>query len=299
MSKPIGKHFDGSDCYTKGCSRQAHNPSLPSRKEFSAFMTIASPGSILTELPLKEMDAGLLTQAIRHAAERMPEVDQTKLSDTLTIASYLHRNDMRSNRGKFNQTPYIEHPLRNTLRVMRYGCHNEAVLLGTVLHDTVEDHPFDFSRVFAGKEAKDEAEARENCYAYIKERFGSDTEAVVKGMSNPLGNPKERITTAEKNARYVKHVVEEIDDPKVFVSKFSDWVDNAVGLYHNVDGMNPEGVRRRAVKYSMLVEEFRSRLLNDDFKLPVSAEGRARMLVHLNAGAERLRRLAEGATVKA
>ena len=48
---------------------------------------------------------------------------------------------------------------------------------------------------------------------------------IVGALTNPLS--PDGLTREEKNTRYVEHVLAEIGDPRVFVAKYVDFVDNA------------------------------------------------------------------------
>ena len=262
----------------------------------SMGLTLTPAGRVhdlMTKVSLKDMDSALLTQTFSGLINRLSGVNSVLVHDAITFSSYVHRNDMRSNRKGFNKTPYIEHPLRNAIRIARWGSKSEALFIGTLLHDTVEDHAKEMARDFCGVDTDDEGVAREHAFKYIGEQYGADVERIVRGMSNPLPDPNASapLTVEEKDANYRQHVVDAIDDPDVFVSKFSDFTDNALGLYHNVAGMNPEGVRRRANKYLPLCAEFKKRLLDPNFPLPVSDEGRQEMLQALLNGEARLKSL--------
>lgn len=242
----------------------------------------------VTAKPLKEMSFVHLAQTI--VSENSRRMSTQKISHAIELATYLHRNDTRSNRGKFETTPYIEHPLRNTLRLMRYGCTKESILIATVLHDTVEDHAFEISAEYCHKSTTNENEARENSFNYIKEKFGPEVEHIVRNMSNPISD--NGISVSDKHKNYAYHVIDAIKNPHVMSSKFSDYVDNAVGLYHNAPHMKPESVSKKAKKYSLLYAPFKNALTNfSASELSISEEGKQEMLRHLEAGHKRLQKL--------
>jgi hypothetical protein len=95
--------------------------------------------TLFASVPLKDMDPFALTMAIFDEIRTIPGVDGVALSKVISAASYLHLNQTRVNRKGLPRTSYIEHPLRNGLRVLRWGVTSEAVLVGLLLHDTVED----------------------------------------------------------------------------------------------------------------------------------------------------------------
>lgn len=247
----------------------------------------------LKTYPLKKMNATALALALRNFARDNKEVDESKIVSVIKLASDLHQVDTRSNRGKYQVTPYIEHPLRNTLRLTRYGCKDEQAIFGSILHDTVEDHPFEMSERFAGKKAETEEEARVNCYEYIAKTYGSETAAMVKGMSNPI-LPK-YMPAAQKNKLYAEHVAEAIkDNPRVFMGKICDLVDNAVGLHHNLKGgMSPVSVKKKATKYLLVWSAVEAEFERNKHTLPVTPEGLAAIENHLKAGRKSLEKLSQ------
>ncbi|MDV7198913.1 hypothetical protein R4172_15285 [Rhodococcus kroppenstedtii] len=87
---------------------------------------------------LKDMDPSLLLHAIDIEADARG-IDRTDLDHALAVASYAHLEQRRTQRGDQVADPYITHPSRNTLRLLRYGCTDQAVLVATALHDVVED----------------------------------------------------------------------------------------------------------------------------------------------------------------
>jgi (p)ppGpp synthase/HD superfamily hydrolase len=239
----------------------------------------------IAALPLKEMEASLLRSAILDAVAGHGMSAQYR--EAIDLASYLHRNQTRQNRGDMPKVHYIEHPLRNTLRLIRYGVSDDVTLLATVLHDTVEDHAKEIATSFCGMTgARSERQLRELAFDYIGSRFGPDVTQIVRSMSNPL---KDGILTREESNRaYIHHVLEEIADPRVFLSKFADFADNALSLHHS---MNPKMTVKLATKYVKLVEPFGRRLDDADLREFVDEVGIAKMRAHLDGN-----RLAEFAT---
>src|SRR5258706_14900256 len=59
-----------------------------------------------------------------------------QLEDALALASQLHRDDRRT------REPYLNHLLRTAIRIISYYEVDDVdVLVATLLHDAVEDHP--------------------------------------------------------------------------------------------------------------------------------------------------------------
>jgi hypothetical protein len=139
----------------------------------------------IASLPLKEMEASLLRSAILEQVNALG-LSQADFREAIDIASFLHRAQTRKQRGSMHLVHYIEHPLRNTLRALRYGVTDPDTLIGIVLHDTVEDAPEEFSTVLAQHRPTGELDAREHAYAFVSDRFGAPVAAIVRGLSNPL-----------------------------------------------------------------------------------------------------------------
>jgi (p)ppGpp synthase/HD superfamily hydrolase len=238
-------------------------------------MTIVA--AAIASLPLKDMEASLLRSAIlaEIAQHGLSEPDFTEAID---IASFLHRDQTRKQRGDLPLVHYIEHPLRNTLRALRYGIADPDTLIGIILHDTVEDEPEQFSVVFAQHEPSSEHDAREHAFAFLAQRFGAPVERIVRALSNPL--LPTRMDRSQKNAAYVDHVRLATESPAVLVAKFVDFADNALSLHHSRDDVF---VARQATKYAPLVEIFTQRLDDVDVLALVGASAVERMKEQLAA----------------
>lgn len=233
-------------------------------------------------LRLKEMTPDLLMYEI---VSEFPE-----LQETAVLASILHRGDIRSVRGKLPRTHYIEHPYRVTLRLIRWGVIDINVLHAALLHDTFEDHPKDFEKLFGVDAA-----------TYIGLTFGSDVWDVVYAVSNQPG------------VGYHEHVLEAIADPRAFIVKLADWTDNALSLHHllSVDDLrlleagklppheviaaerNRRMQLRHAKKYAPLAMPFTLRLFDRDVRSFFSTDGHADAVAALERGIPRLVALSE------
>ncbi len=245
---------------------------------------------LIRDLPLKKMDPGLLQVAVLTlSGDRNFNMD--RVGHALGLALYLHRNQTRSNRAGFPRTAYGEHPLRNSLRLLRYDVMEENLIIAALLHDTVEDCAVEMATVFAGKSPADKFEARAFALDYLEDQFGPVVRFLVEAVSN--GFLPDGLSRKEKDINYFNHVVEAIVDAFVFMVKFVDFVDNAVGLRHNLLGVGNEAmVGRLARKYLPLVEVFAARLNEPDIRALVSEEGYLAMLAHIETGRVELPALA-------
>jgi len=305
MSKGIPQP-DGTNCYSGPTCRKhgAYNASVLNKHEnldpntiFTGRHVAASKQrdilkkskELIHSLPLKDMEASLLTHAILDKVMELKNVDYEKVAASIELAAYLHRTDTRANRKDLPRTPYIEHPLRNTLRAMRYGCTDEATIITGVLHDTVEDHSFDIAREFAGVETDDPYEARAIALTYISDAYGEEVGFLVKEMSNPI--TPDGMSKQEKRESYWEHMAEAIRHPKVALGKYCDLGDNAFSLHHTDAVTYKSRVYNMALKYSVALEIMSKRLQEDASKrrIPVSDEGYAKMLPDLQAAQARIK----------
>lgn len=235
--------------------------------------------------PLKKLTPVGLALTLLDQCKLNPNLNEVRIKNAILMAANLHQEDLRSNRGRYDKTAYIEHPLRNAVRAIRYGCNDETVIIGSLFHDIVEDHPFELSEQYCGIVAKTEQEARDNSYKYLRNAYGERVANMVEGMSNPI---VDRYTPAvEKNRIYAEHVQEAIQNPDVCVGKVCDFVDNAVGLVHNMNGtMNPVGIAKRAKKYLPVCDIIETHLVaqKNNNTLPVPLEGIDKMIKHVHDG---------------
>lgn len=220
--------------------------------------------SAFDQLPLKEMDAATLVFAIESAVDELAISGET-LRLAMEVATLAHLDQFRKNGIKSDEDPYIVHPLRNVLRLLRYGCSDVEILSATALHDTVEDRPHAVIALLGGQTADDmsASEAQERASTLIASRFGHRISELVEAVTNPIDYPCDNTT-----AGYQDHVIRAIADPAVFLVKFSDFVDNAGSVKY----LSETDRLRLVTKYEPLVEHFKrtSLALGDGLHLPPS-----------------------------
>lgn len=242
---------------------------------------------------MKLMDAADLKSAVLWEADLSP-VHKARLASAIELASVLHDRQIRKSavQGRVN-TPYVEHPLRNTLRLVRMGVKDVAVLEAAVLHDTVEDCGDRFQEINPTG-AKGEAEEREALSAYIGQKYSDRTKVLVLGVTNPLHTegtgPK---TREEKHRAYAVNVDSEVaEDPDVFLVKFVDFVDNAGSLHHSLEHEVPKA-QVQAQKYLPLIEIFDRHLTTHEpaFATRITREAVEEMRERLRRTEVRLARL--------
>lgn len=250
----------------------------------------------IREMPLKNLDSAGLTIALQESARAHPEAfDYNKVYEAIATATYLHVKQTRANRGNLPRTPYIEHPLRNAIRVVRWGCLSQDILIATILHDIVEDQAMRLCRDEYDMDVKNmtEDEMRTKAFQHIELRFGAEVCRLVAAVTNGFFKGNE--TKDEKRAIYAEHVRKVIADPAVFIVKFADFVDNASGLYHNDIKANEEKVIHLAIKYLPVVDIFEEQFNKFSDELQVSEAAKADIRKHLRDTRRRLTAITERA----
>lgn len=242
--------------------------------------------SFFADTPLKHMDGAALALAIQEAFPSEP------VRRALAAASFLHRNQTRANRASLPRTAYIEHPLRGSLRVIRWGVTNEDIIIAVILHDTAEDCAAEIAAVFRNRPDATPEQARGLALAWILDEWGLEVARIVGALSNPIGGP-ENLSKDQKRRRYAEHVKEAIaGDAPVFIGKFTDFADNASGLHHNATGANTGMVAHLAAKYEPLADIFAAEYrANPGISLLMSDAGFAEIGRKIDATRERLRAL--------
>lgn len=207
----------------------------------------------LKDIPLKQMDGTMLTLAL------MSDVDDTfnprvrmLIRNTLDLATYLHRNQTRANRASLPRTPYIEHPLRNTLRMMRWGIRDEALIVSTIIHDIAEDCAKELIDLVG---VEPTGNMRTDAIEAVRRYSNQERIAyIVDGVTNypsPAGLSKD-----EKRKNYAVTVTEKIKDLDIFIVKLVDFFDNANSLVHNVGHSNEAMINHLAMKYLPMFDVF-------------------------------------------
>lgn len=249
--------------------------------------------SKMNRLALKELDsAGLVLTLQRLVLDQPESFESVKTFEAVSLATYLHRAETRDVRANLPRTPYIEHPLRNTIRLLRMDCYCEDTVIATILHDVLEDCAEEIVREFRDMDTSDmdEHELRRTALAYIQEQYGSEVARLVLSVSNeilPDGTP-----VAEKNVIYCNHAGASIQDPKSYLIKYTDLMDNAASLYHHfIEGADNTKVIRRAVKYLPLIDVFETTHPTVRDELPISEDAKEEILANLMLTRARLKKM--------
>lgn len=252
--------------------------------------------TLFASVPLKDMDPSALTMAIFDEIREIPTIDTVKVSAAISAASYLHLHQTRANRKGLPRTSYIEHPLRGGLRALRWGAISEALLVGVVLHDTVEDCLQRILDAFVSGDwsGLNETAQRELAYRWIAREFSLEASELVRSLTNPV-TTGEVLTKDQKREKYAADVAAKIRGNAVaFIGKLIDFMDNAGGLHHNAVEGNEEMVAHLVAKYHPVVAIFQAELAanSDAIRALVSEEGSADIELKLSMLAGRLGALA-------
>lgn len=254
-------------------AREMTDGSIPDSLTGDELRKMATSSILST--PLKDLNTSHLIQDI-NARAVMLGMDSEQISSAISLASILHATQVRQVRGKFKIVPYIEHPLRNTSRLMRAGITDQNVIIGSLLHDTIEDGSLSFMSVIYNKKTSDIPEAREALSNYIDKAYGSEVLDIVTRVTNEYRTRKELETRTAQQKRddYRIHVQEGISGHKgAYLVKISDYLDNAGSLQHQIKDVAPEQVdkfKRIAAKYKPMIQVFQDEM-NQGFNLDEGA----------------------------
>lgn len=237
---------------------------------------------------LKSMDAPALFDAFHQEVTDSHSGDEARqLERALEVATDLHDGQWRKvYREGDTLDPYIVHPVRNALRLHRIGCEDTDVLCATLLHDTVEDCLNKFVSDYCNRSVKNmsNVEKRESSFQWIADEFSEKTSNIVRNVTNPLpGKGSYKMSPEYKRNVYRVHVQESLGkDAGTFLTKFSDFVDNAGSLPHMLNRApeSAQAVERMGKKYAPLVSVFRHYASHHE--LNVGSKGMHEISAHLN-----------------
>jgi (p)ppGpp synthase/HD superfamily hydrolase len=191
-----------------------------------------------TRIPLKQMDSALLVFELEREIQRlMPGTANTELvTGAAATASFLHRDQTRFVRGDLPRVPYIEHPLRVALRLLRWGVTDAELIAAALLHDVVEDCREGLLAAFglAGEDPLD-------CLTRL---YGRRVALLVAAVTNPGGSTS-----------YEEHLaVLASSGSRALLIKASDLKDNAGSIRHQLGHGQDSRMYRMLFKYMPAVE---------------------------------------------
>lgn len=229
------------------------------QKALTPITAITSSPLPIEKEALKKLDAKDLAQILQNLANEENYGDSLK--ESIELATKLHADQKRFNRGQHEKTPYIEHPLRNAVRITRWGVKDKSIINATVLHDTIEDGSLKYAEIQGKNKPITEIEARKKLTNAIKSKFGTETVRLVEAVTNdPKEEQEKPKTQAEKASIYHDHLEKNITDSSTYLVKLSDFIDNASGLYHNDLPERKDKIKRMAEKYYPVIETFENKM---------------------------------------
>lgn len=194
-------------------------------------------------VPLKQMDPSMLVFELDRETHRlMPlQADAELTTSAATLASFLHRKQTRFVRSNLPRVPYIEHPLRVALRLVRWGAHDAELIAAALLHDVIEDCADELLAVFGQRD--------ESALACLRRLYGNRVAELVHRVTKPsaLG-----ITT---NRTYADTVAALADSGSLaLLIKASDLKDNAGSIKYQLGHGQDEKMLRLLRKYLPVVK---------------------------------------------
>ncbi|PZU04658.1 MAG: hypothetical protein DI630_00650 [Gordonia sp. (in: high G+C Gram-positive bacteria)] len=208
-------------------------------------------------VPLKLISSEMLVFELTAQLHAFNRPDREKIASAMTMAAFLHEGQTRKYRDGSPHTPYIEHPLRVALRLVRWGVNDGNTVAAALLHDTVED----CSDTIAARLAKDAdvdrgnditapADADQNTrtsMAWLARAYGPDVADSVIAVTNL---PWQNCTYTEKINR-----IAGLDSNVPLLIKLSDMCDNAGSLVHQHGHVSDKFVKKLLTKCAPLLPE--------------------------------------------
>lgn len=206
-------------------------------------------------LSLKKMDPAMLLFELQEITSRMSANDARMVMSAAQLATYLHRDQRRYVRDGMPSVPYIEHPMRNALRLHRWGSNDPHLISAALLHDVVEDCSTELVAMDNEELPRDATRrsAQHTAVSELREMYGSHVANMVADMTNGYYHPKDT---------YIEHIRREHRNLPFLLLKASDLHDNAGSLKHQVGGMSNEKILKRLNKYTPAVDEVTNSLQN-------------------------------------
>lgn len=235
-------------------------------------------------MELKEKDEqDLISDLMEVAVEWEPEW-QDKLWRAIELAQELHRND------RHKQYPYIYHVLRCANRLAQYlEVRDPEIIIASILHDSVEDHAEELGSMAPAAEGQpqDAHVLQRRALGVIGDIFSEDTAVIVGGLTNPPHDGERYANERDKIAAYIQKVAMSIRDPRVFLAKVADWIDNGLGVVHDQAGQGAKHDYFR-LKYGAALKVFEARFHEEDIQAMLSAGAKRYLCEQFALGRTRL-----------
>ncbi|MET8154162.1 HD domain-containing protein [Actinoplanes sp. NPDC049668] len=199
--------------------------------------------------------------------ERLPDPHRRVIDDAAGWATDLHAGQRRT------REPYVNHPLRVTLRMLcHYRVTDADVLAAGLLHDVVEDQPWAVTGI-----TRHGPPPTAQALTAIAERYNPRVARLVAALTTPP-----RPDSVDRIRHYTDHLAAALDaQPWARVIKLSDFTDNGAGIIHAI---GPK-LARSAHKYDTAVPVLRELLDRPD--TPLSEDVKDHIHRQLNLARQR------------
>ena len=190
------------------------------------------PDSVMTIIDshielLQEPDVGILAEQLLDFARANPQLDPTLITKTMGIAGIAHLDQLRI----FTGQKYILHPLRvaflsiNLAQAMDVAVTNELIV-GALLHDTIEDTPTSKTRILRRRKPLfTEKSLRNKFLAGFDEQVAREIAADSEALNH---NTVKRHGTVNSE-KYVHKITKNADESVMLrrrIIKAADRIDN-------------------------------------------------------------------------
>lgn len=194
-------------------------------------------------VPLKLMGPHALAIELGTVMSQQHPSSRELISSAAAIAAFAHEGQTRKYRDGAPRTPYIEHPLRVTLRMARWGVTNPDSLAAALMHDVVEDSADRVLTQFApnGRTGDDRSDA----LAFLRASYGPEVVGMVAAVTN---DPSSSVGYADKIAGLARR-----GSASAVLIKVSDMCDNAGSLIHQYGHVEDRFVTKLGAKYTPLL----------------------------------------------
>jgi hypothetical protein len=226
---------------------------------------------------------------ILESGHEWTEEERQRVTDAYELGKMLHKDDVYRNK------PYVYHLLRNANRIISYfHVTDPDVIIGALLHDSVEDHPREILQWYASEEDDEldipasEAELQEAALARLEMSFSPRSAEIVRGMTNPPAPEGVQLTYGEKMRQYLEHIEIFVRDVGVWLNKLSDWGDNGLGIVHS--DFQPGSSRRvhYRIKYGNVLPILKRRFLEPDIQETLDPVAKANVMRMFTLAEQRL-----------
>ena len=201
-------------------------------------------------VPLEQMDPALLWFELDRETHRVMPQDRELITSTASMASFLHREQTRFVRGAMERVPYIEHPLRVALRLIRWGVRDAELVAAALLHDVAEDCSEELLEVFgsAGRSCGQPTDgADEDAFGCLAHLYGTRVAGLVADVTNPKTCGS---SSAEGRANYLAHIETLVEQMGLsLLIKASDLKDNAGSIKYQLGHGKDARMLRMLTKY--------------------------------------------------